>query len=170
MKNLIRNFALFFIAFLVIAAIISSFSSKQAVASAGIETLIQQINSDQVNAIVVDGNNLKVDLKNNQKEVVKKEGNDSLSTLLSNFKVDPTKTANIKISVKDVSGWDYILANILPYLIPLVLIGGFLFFMMRGVQGANSKAMSFGQSTAKDFAPDEKNRHKTSSLAVKKFN
>jgi cell division protease FtsH len=28
--------------------------------------------------------------------------------------------------------------------------------MMRGVQGANSKAMSFGQSTAKDFKPDEK--------------
>lgn len=166
MKNLIRNFALFFIAFLVIAAIISSFSSKQATPSqAGIETLISQINNDQVSSILINGSNLEITLKDNKKEVVRKEATDSLSTLLSNFKVDPTKTANIKISVKDDSGWNYVLVNVLPFLIPLVIVGFFIFFMMRGVQGANSKAMSFGQSTAKDFAPDEKNRVTFSDVA-----
>ena len=158
MKNLIRNFALFFIAFLVIAAIISSFSSKENVSQAGIETLIQQINSDQVNSILINGNSLEVTLKDNKKETVRKEANDSLSTLLNNFKVDPAKMVNVKTSVKDSTGWDYAVANVLPFLIPLILVGIFIFFMMRGVSGANSKAMSFGQSTAKDFAPDEKNR------------
>jgi cell division protease FtsH len=159
MKNLIRNFALFFIAFLVIAAILSSFSTnKDVVSKVGIETLIQQINNDSVSEILISGNNLEITLKDQKKESVRKEANESLSTLLSNFKVDPAKTGNIKISVKDESGWDYFLINILPYLIPLIIIGFFILFMMRGVSGANSKAMSFGQSTAKDFAPDEKNR------------
>ena len=165
MKNLIRNFALFFIAFLVIAAVISSFSAKGHISQVGLETLIQQINSGQVNSILINGNSLEVTLKDNKKETVRKEANDSLSTLLSNFKVDPAKMVNVKTSVKDGSGWDYVVVNVLPFLIPLIIVGFFIFFMMRGVSGANSKAMSFGQSTAKDFAPDEKNRVTFSDVA-----
>ena len=158
MKNLIRNFALFFIAFLVIAAILSTFSSKTETTQAGIETLIQQINGDQVSSILINGNSLEVTLKDNKTETVRKEAGDSLSTMLSNFKVDSAKMTNVKISVKDESGWDYVAVNVLPFLIPVIIVGIFIFFLMRGVQGANSRAMSFGQSTAKDFSPDEKNR------------
>jgi len=159
MKKLIKNFLLFFIVFLLIAAIFSSFGSFGSKSKAvGIETLINQINSDQVSEIVISGNQLLVTLKDKTNETVRKEANDSLSTLVNNYKVDPSKLTVIKTSVKDESGWDYFLLNIAPFLFPFLLFAGFIFFMMRGVQGANSKAMSFGQSTAKDFKPDEKNR------------
>ncbi|MFA4941157.1 MAG: ATP-dependent zinc metalloprotease FtsH [Patescibacteria group bacterium] len=159
MKKLIKNFLLFFIVFLVLAAIFNAFSNKNTKSeTVGLETLINQINEGQVSEIVVSGNQLNIILKNNQKETVKKEPSDSLSTLLNNFKVDPEKSTAIKMSVKDESGWDYWLANIIPFLLPLLLVGVFIFFMMRGLQGANSRAMSFGQSTAKDFKPDAKNR------------
>ena len=159
MKKLIKNFLLFFIVFLILAAIFSSFSGPKApVETAGIETLINQINQGQVTEIVVSGDKINVTLQGNKAEVVQKEATESFSTLLNNFKVDPTKTAAIKISVKDLSGWDYWLTNIIPFVLPFVLVGIFIFFIMRGLQGANSRAMSFGQSTAKDFKPDAKNR------------
>jgi len=159
MKKLIRNFLVLFAVFLLIAAIFSAFSGGSAKPqTVGIETLINQINSDKVSEIVVSGNQLAITLKDNTKETVRKEANDSLSTLLNNYAVDPAKSTAIKISVKDESGWDYFLLNIAPFLLPFILVGVFIFFMLRGVQGANSRAMSFGQSTAKDFKPDEKNR------------
>jgi len=159
MKKLIRNFLLFFVVFLLIATIFSSFSTpKDAPEVIGVEALINQINSEQVKELVVVGDKVQVTLKDDKKEVVQKETGESLSTLLSNLKVDPVKTAEIKISVKSEDGWNYWLTNIIPFVLPFLLVGAFLFFMMRGLQGANSKAMSFGQSTAKDFAPDEKNR------------
>lgn len=159
MKNLIRNFLLFFVIFLVIAAIFSSFSGQtKKDEEVGIGVLIQQINDEQVEAIVVSGNKLQVTLKGDKKEIIRKEDSESLSSLLSNFNVDAEKSTNIKIIVEDESGWNYWLTLVLPFLLPLLLIGFFLYFAMRGVQGANSRAMSFGQSTAKDFTPNEKNR------------
>jgi len=159
MKKLIKNFLLFFIIFLVVAGIFSSLSSGGKKPSlVGIEALIGQINSDAVSDIVVSGDKINVTLKDGQQESILKEPSESLSTLLSNFQVEPAKLAGIKISVKEVSGWDYWLANIIPIALPFLLIGGFLFFMLRGIQGANSRAMSFGQAIGKDFKPDEKNR------------
>jgi len=159
MKNLIRNFLLFFIIFLVIAAIFSSFSDRQTKRpTVGLEALISQLHQEQVAEIVVSGNKLLVTLKDNQQETIKKEASESLSTLLSNFQVDPNKLSSVKISVKEESGWNYWLSNIIPFVLPFLLIGAFIYFMMRSLQGANSRAMSFGQSTAKDFKTDEKHR------------
>ena len=158
MKKLIKNFLIFFAVFILIAAVFSALSGNNKTKTVGIEALISQINNDQVSEIVVSGNKLEVTLKDNSKESILKEPTESLSTLLNNYKVDTNKSTLVKISVKEETGWDYFLANIAPFLLPFILVGIFIFFMMRGVQGANSKAMSFGQSTAKDFKPDEKHR------------
>ncbi len=158
MKKLIRNFLLFFAAFLVIAAIFSAFTGKDTTAKVGIETLIGQIDNAQVSSIAVSGDNLNITLKDGTKEITQKESQESLSTLLSNFKVDPTKMTGINISVQGQSGWDYWLTNIIPFVLPFLLIGVFIYFMMRSLQNANSRAMSFGQSGAKDFNPEDKNR------------
>jgi cell division protease FtsH len=159
MKKLIRNFLLFLAIFFIIAAIFSAFSNNSVNSeTVGIETLVSGINQANVSEIIVSGDKITATLKDGKQEVTRKEPTESLTTLLSNLGVDPTKLADIKISIKDESGWDYFLVNILPFLLPLLIIGAFFFFMMRGVQGSNSRAMSFGQSTAKDFKPDDKNR------------
>ncbi len=46
-----------------------------------------------------------------------------------------------------ISAW----LGVLEYLIPFLLIGGLLFFMMRQAQGSNNQAMSFGKSRARMF-------------------
>ena len=44
-----------------------------------------------------------------------------------------------------------ILATLLVSMLPVVLIGAFIFFMMRQAQGTNNQAMSFGKSRARMF-------------------
>lgn len=159
MKNLIKNFIIFFIIFLFIAALFSMYgASGQKSDKAGIETLIYQINNEEVAGIAIEGDELKVALKDGREETVKKEPGESLSELLKNFGVEPAKTANIKIEVKDESGLDFWLAAILPFLIPFLLIGVFIYFMMRSVQGANTRAMMFGQSQAREAGKDRKDK------------
>ena len=46
------------------------------------------------------------------------------------------------------TGW---LSLLLTGLLPLLVIGGFIFFMMRQAQGTNNQAMSFGKSRARMF-------------------
>ncbi len=159
MKNLIRSFAVFLIIFLALTAVFSALSgTKSQIQTVGIETLVGKLNNGEVSGIEINGSKLDVSLKDGSSQVVYKEDSESLSSLLSNFQVSPEKLAGVNISVKEKSGWDYWLANLLPFILPLALVGIFIFFMMRGLQGANSRAMSFGQSTAKDFKPDAKNQ------------
>ncbi|MFA5155557.1 MAG: ATP-dependent zinc metalloprotease FtsH [Patescibacteria group bacterium] len=159
MSKLIKSFTIFFIVFLVLAGLFSIFADPgDKAATVGLETLVSQINAGQVKELVVTGDRVNITLQDGKKESTKKESGESLSALLKNLQVDPAKIAAINIMVKDESGWDYWLVNIIPLVLPFLLIGIFLFFMMRGLQNANSRAMNFGQSTAKDFTPDEKNR------------
>ncbi|MEI6835317.1 MAG: ATP-dependent zinc metalloprotease FtsH [Candidatus Falkowbacteria bacterium] len=158
MKNLFKNLAIFFLVFLLIAGVFSLFGATSKTKTVGLDALISQINSSQVKTIVITGDKLNVSLADGSQEVVKKEANDSFPSLIKDFSVAPEKIAAISITVKDISGWDYILVNILPFLLPFLLIGAFLMYTMRGVSGMNSRAMSFGQSSAKDFNLNQKDR------------
>lgn len=158
MKNLIKNFLIFFLVFLAVAAIFSTFADNKQVSQVGIEVLVQDIESEQVESLSVQGDEVKVKMKDGSLKTVRKEGGESLTALLSNFNIDAEKLKPIAINVEDPSGWSYWLGLILPFLLPLILIIVIFLFMMRSAQGMNSKAMSFGQSSAKDFNLDNKKR------------
>lgn len=158
MKNLIKNFLIFFIAFLLIAAAFSAFSSTKKTETVGIEQFITQINNQEIKSIVVEGTDLRVTLKQGNEEVVKKESGETFSQMMKNFNVDPAKISGINIEIKENSGWNYWMSSILPFLIPFLIISGFIYFMMRSIQGANSRAMMFGQSQAREFGKELKDK------------
>jgi len=159
MKNLVKNFLIFFLVFLIIASLFSVLSSGgDKVETVGLEALISQINAEEVSQIEVRGAEMKITLADGRQETVKKESGESLSELLRNFNVEVDKVLKIKIEVKENEGLDFWLSAILPFLIPLLLIGVFIYFMMRSVAGANSKALMFGQSQAKELVKDLKDK------------
>ena len=49
----------------------------------------------------------------------------------------------------------YLIASLLPSLILLLLIGGFMFYILRQSQGGNNQAMSFGRSRARMITGDK---------------
>jgi cell division protease FtsH len=151
MKNtLLKNLLIFVLGILFIASIFSLYNvSNEEVETINIQTMIEEINNETIKEIVVKGSVLEITTNDDVLQEVKKENTESLSTLLANFEVDNEKINKIAIEVKDESGMAFWAATLLPFLLPFLLIVGFIWYMMRQVQGANNKAMSFGQSKAK---------------------
>jgi len=158
MKNLLRNFLIFFAIFLLISLVFTYAGGGTKEEAVSLDQLVNQINGELVAGISVEGSQLKIVLKDGKNETAKKEEGQALSELLSNFGVKPEKMSAVKIEVKDQTGMNFWLVTVLPFLIPFLLISVFIYFMMRQVQGANSKAMMFGQSQAREFSKDTKEK------------
>jgi len=101
----------------------------------------KDVKSSSVNKITIDGNEVTAELKDGRKIKTYKEAGISLVE----YGITPD---NVSIDVKDPDKgtfWPTFLTVILPFL----LLGGFVYFLMRQAQGANMRAMSFGKSSAK---------------------
>ena len=157
MKNLAKNFLLVFLIFLVIASLFSfSLSLPQVQVTLDITSMVDKINAGKVKSLKVINDKIFVTLANDSQAQVQKEPAESLSELLNNYAVDKEKLKQIKIEVEQDSSLDFWLAALLPFLIPFLLIAGFIYFMMRQVQGANSRALMFGQSRAREVTPQDR--------------
>ncbi|MCK5459807.1 ATP-dependent zinc metalloprotease FtsH [Candidatus Parcubacteria bacterium] len=140
-----------------IAGLISIYSEEQEkIEKVGIEKLIQEVKNEQIKDIIIEGDVLQVTLRSGKKQEVKKEMSESLFSLFKNLEIPVEKIEKINISVKEESGWGFWAGNILPFLLPFLLIGFFIFIMMKQVQGMNTRAMMFGQSRAKETKKDVK--------------
>ncbi|HEU0051447.1 MAG TPA: ATP-dependent zinc metalloprotease FtsH, partial [Patescibacteria group bacterium] len=113
-------------------------------------TFVSDVQDGKVKSVEINTDKLLVTLDDGTKATVDKESNVSFSELLRNYGVDPAKARGITTTVKENSGIGYWSSMILPTLIPFLLIFGLMFFFFRQVQGQNSRAMSFGQSTVRE--------------------
>ncbi|MEK9129925.1 MAG: ATP-dependent zinc metalloprotease FtsH [Patescibacteria group bacterium] len=146
MKNLTKNILLFFIIFIIIAGLLSLFDSPAKNAQKiGINQLINEINEEKVEKIVVQKDELVISLKDGTQKVSNKENIDSLSALFKNYQIDPKKLESVSVVIKSDANSAFFVNFIIPFLVPLLIIGGLIYFMSRQMQGMNTKAMMFGQ-------------------------
>lgn len=158
MKPLSKNIILFVITVLVVGAILSTYNmTGEDPEEIGVGTLVERIHQDQVERILVKGDEVTITQTDGSEAITRKEGGESLSELLTNYGVESEELAGIAIDIEGVSGRSYFMGIILPSLIPLLLLIVIIFFFFRQFQGANMKAMQFGQSGAKKA---EKNKDK----------
>jgi len=159
MRSIIKNFLIFFLLFLALASLFSLYSSSTATSTeVGVDRVIAELENEQVKSITVSSDELTVVLKNDEVLKASKESSESLSELVKNYGVDPAKLRAVTVEIKGLSGLQFWLATLLPFLIPFVLIVGFIYFMSRQIQGANMKALSFGQSRARETDRKDKKR------------
>ena len=148
MNKFIKNILIIFAIFIVVAAAFSFFNTEEKdIPTVSITQVAQQANAGQVDKIEVDGNELTVHLKDGTQQLSQKE-EAALTETLVNYGVDPNRIKELNIEIKN-EGSSVLVSTILPFLIPFLLIAGFIWFLMRQVQGSNNRAMSFGQSSAK---------------------
>lgn len=156
MKNLVKNIAIIFLVFLLISSIFTFFNSPfSEEKKVGLSTLVNEINEGKVNQITVRGDTLLVELKDGVKQRVKKEAESSLSETLANYGVSPEKVKEINIGVEENSGFSFVLLNILPILVPFIVLGVFIWFLLRQAQRGNMQALSFGRSRARVIDPNK---------------
>ncbi len=159
MKNFFKNFFIFIFIFLILATLLSFFTGQnKKPENIGVNDFVALINDEKVTEATVIGDQVDISLVSGEKKEFKKENGESLTALLSNLAVSPEKISKIKILVKEDESFSSLLISWLPFIIPFILVIVFLYFMMRNVAGANSKAMMFGQSQAREFDNNSKNK------------
>jgi cell division protease FtsH len=120
-----------------------------------------KVTDASIKNIVVDGDTLDITLVDDTKREAKKEPDASLTETLNNYGVTSEALKNIPITIKSPSGLGIFLINVLPFVIPLVLIGFLLWYMLRQAKGAGMQAMNFGQSRARITDPNDPNNRVT---------
>ena len=162
MKNFLKNFLAVFLVLLVVAGVLGLTKTNESKKpeTVDIVQLVQEINAGQVQKVVVQGDTLTVEMKDQKakNQEVRKEAGESFGDVMKNYGVTDTARAGVLVEVKDESSWKFWLANLLPAIIPLIIIMVFLYFMTKGVQGANNKAMSFGSSNPRQVDPENKDK------------
>jgi len=163
MEKLLKNIGFVVLAFLLISTIMILYSGPaQKPVEISLGELASQVNDGKVKNISVDVNDLAVELADGTKEKSVKEPQSSLTESLNNYGVDKEKIKEVRIDIKQASGFSAFTANILlPFLLPFLIIGGFIWFMLRQAQRGNSQAMSFGMSKARMTDPKDKNKRTT---------
>src|SRR3989344_4159482 len=150
MNKLVRNLLILLGIFLVVSGIFTYMGDPgPTVIPVSVSVIAEQINNSQVDRIEIDGDDLTIYLKDGAKQESTKEHEIALSETLNNYGVDPAKFKEVKIEVKQPSASSFIFSTILPFVLPFLLLAGFIWFLMRQVSGSNNRAMSFGQSGAK---------------------
>ena len=150
MKRFLKNLAIAVFIFLILAGLFSmSGSEERGATEVPLSKVAEQVNAGQVKRIEVQENSLLVFLNDDSREIALKEAQSDVTESLGRFNVSPEAIARVEIEVKGTSAGTFILSNILPFLLPFLLIGGFIYFLMRQVSGTNNRAMSFGQSQAR---------------------
>lgn len=129
---------------------IAIFSPQDNLKEVSISSVIERANKGEIKKIEIQGNDVKVTPKNEDKPTEKsvKEGGSSLYE--QGLKQDKTEVAVIPPSTTGDTFW-----NLAIILIPVLIIVGFFMFMMRQAQGQNNQAMGFGKSKAKLYGLDK---------------
>ncbi|MBI4114756.1 MAG: ATP-dependent zinc metalloprotease FtsH [Candidatus Niyogibacteria bacterium] len=157
MKLFSKNIALAILILLGMVIVWSFFADEfRGIEEVTLSDLVGEINAGRLTEIVVEGNNVTVTLLDGTVQKAKKEGDISLFETLTNYGASAEILRQMKIEVREPSGFLYWVGNLLPFLIPFLLIIGFFWFATRNVQRSNLQAFTFGQSRARVILPDDK--------------
>ena len=158
MHRSVSSFA--FLAFLTIAGLFAlTNETSQKAKEISLNQLVNQINQEEISKIVIRGNVLEIELKDGEKEKATKEKETSLTESLKNYDIDSEKLKLINLEIKGESGLAFWLGAVLPFLFPVLIIGFFFWFMLRGAKQGQMQAFTFGRSKARLIDPkDKKNR------------
>jgi len=151
LKNLIFILGIFFI----LSAVFALFNNTGAkTKTISLTELSSQINNSNVQKIIVNGSNLEIALKDNSSAVSRKEDEAALTESLKNYGVETQKLQEVQIEIKDTSGWQFWLGTILTSFLPILIIGLFLWLMLRQAQRGANQALIFTKSLAKMIMPE----------------
>jgi cell division protease FtsH len=141
---------------LIVWAAIGQGSNMQ---STSLSTAIRDSNSGKYSKIEVNGNELTITKKGDKQATVKSYKDQNASLKEEGFDLN-----KVEVSYKPQSSTGSTIANLAISLLPVLLIAGLLFFMLRSAQGQGNQALSFGKSRARLYG-NEKDKVTFESIA-----
>jgi cell division protease FtsH len=142
-----RNVAFWVVLFLLVLALFNLFNGSQGTQSSqgvSYSDFIQQVDTDKIAAVSIDGERVTVTAKDNTRYTVILPSGEDVSTVLADRLI--AKGVEVEAKSQQQSGFMSLISLWLPF---LVLIGIWIFFMNRMQGGGKGGAMGFGKSRAK---------------------
>ncbi|NPV68187.1 MAG: ATP-dependent metallopeptidase FtsH/Yme1/Tma family protein [Anaerolineae bacterium] len=150
-----RNFLVYVLVGIAILVITMSFwGNNTSVPEISLSELAQDINAGRIQRLVVADNEITARYLDGSTAVSRKDPSLPAPEQLLALGVDPQKLQAIDLqnaAPSNIGAWLGILSSILP----LLLLGGFIYLMLRQAQGSNNQALSFGKSRARMFTSDQ---------------
>ncbi len=155
-KNLIKNIIYIIAIFFLIALVFSPWmQTKEQPKTIGLTELVGQINQEKIDRITVNGSDLEITAKDNVKEISRKEDESSLTDTLKNYGVDPQKLDQVQIEIQNTNSFKFWTITIITTLLPILIIGFFLWYMLRQAQRGANQAFLFTKSLARVIMPED---------------
>ena len=156
-SGVFRNGLVYLLIVVAIAALIFSvFSGPRQTPDVDITQVATDIKNNKIKSISVQGDNLTIEYRDPSAApgMSRKEEDTTVFEAMENLGVTSADLQDVEIEIKSPGAWgDW--ANLLITIVPLVLFGALLFFMVRQAQGTNNQALSFGKSRARMFTGDK---------------
>jgi cell division protease FtsH len=140
----------------VVALIFSVFSTPRENNELDITAMAEQIKAGQVKKISVKDDDITIEYVQANQETAKsrKETDVSIFETLADLGVNQEALSEVEVEVIPPGAWsDW--GTLAITILPLLIFGGLLFFMVRQAQGSNNQALSFGKSKARMFTGDK---------------
>ncbi|MFH1354462.1 MAG: ATP-dependent zinc metalloprotease FtsH [bacterium] len=158
--NMLKNIGVGLLIMLTALSIIGLYSRPlEQQEEAGLSRVVEELEKDNIASIKINQEELTVSLKDSDtKLVARKENNVSITETLRNLGVSEQQLRHLNLTINKPSGFAFWAGSLLPILLPFLLLGGFLWFMMRGAQSASNQALSFGKMRSRPVESDQKKR------------
>lgn len=139
--------------FFVIPIIITGVQMLGTNTNVQISQLVYDIKAGKVKKILIENDKLVVTYKDGTTKLSTKESTEAFSQLLKDSGIDPS---TVNYSVADQTITDA-LGNVAGIVLPVILLGGLFFYLMRSQNKGAQDIFSFGRSRAKVFAKGKQN-------------
>src|SRR3989344_1125888 len=160
---LIKNFIVIILVFIVLGGLFSLVYPEDGQTNQiSVSQLVADINQDKVKKITVAGDELDITYNDETKAVSMKESNSVLPELLTSLGVDQEKlkTISIEATEKKESLWSWLLPALLYGILPLLLIGFFLWTIMKQAKGSAVQVFDFTRAKARIFGAEGHGKEK----------
>ena len=111
-----------------------------------ISQVAERIIAGETMKLTVSGNTLEIELADGKKAISQKESEAGLSETLKNYGVTPEHLSLVALEIKDESGLKFWLTMMLPVLLPLLIIGVFIWIIFKQARTGVNQAFTFGKS------------------------
>lgn len=154
---MVRNSLIILAVILVIGYGFSQINTNKSKPS-DITSFVQEIQNRNVTSVEIKDTEMTVKLKDGSTQIIAKETNEPLSDLLTNYGVNTETLRGLSVKVIQPSAWEVFLPIALSNLLPILFLIGIMVYLTRQAQGQGGRAMSFGQSTAREGGREGENK------------
>lgn len=143
-----------FLIFVALAWGYSLFTEKKATPTIPLSQFAQLVNEEKITSITVEGDELRGVKSDKTNVISKKEAGVSILEALKLYGVSSSTLATTTIVVDSERGLSF-WGSLIPIILPILFLAFMIWWLARGIKGANVQALSFGQSRAKIIYPDD---------------